>query len=258
MKYYDNFNWGYMPQTSYIHQLDPRIKLLALFGLMTGLFFSKLGILLVFCLSAVAIKLARLPYKRLFRSLYMLKWLFLFAILFHLFLTPGHYIFNGWGGTYEGLENGILVSTRLMLLVVISSMLMLTTSPVKLTHGLESLLSPLKYFRVPVDEMALMIMLSLQFIPVLLAEAQRLVKAQRARGIDFSQTNIIRKAKNMLALFIPLILGAHRKAENLALSMQTRGYCGQRQRSRLHPLKLKRSDYIAGIIVIGIIFAAGL
>jgi energy-coupling factor transport system permease protein len=255
---YADFNWGYVPNTSYIHQLDPRIKLLALFGLMLALFFSGLGVLLVFGLCIASIKLAQLSYKRLFRSLYALKWLFLFAILFHLFFTPGHYIVNSWGMTNEGLYNGVLISTRLMLLVIISAMLMLTTSPLKLTQGLESLLSPLERFGLPVSEVALMIMLSLQFIPVLLGEARRLVGAQYARGIDFSQANIIQRARNALALCIPLIVGAHRKAENVAISMQTRGYCGRRPHSRLHPLKLMLADYIAGIIVIGILFIAGL
>ncbi len=255
---HDDFNWGYTPHTSFIQRLDPRIKLLALLCLMIGLFSSAVGVLLVFCLCIVAITLAHLPQRRLFRSLYALKWLFLFTISFHLFFTPGHYIFNGWGGTYEGLYNGILISARLMLLVLISSLLMLTTSPVKLTHGLESLLSPLEYLKVPVAEIALMIMLSLQFVPVLLGEARLLIRAQYARGINLEHSNIIHKAKNMLALFIPLIMGAHRKAESVALSMHIRAYCGKRPRARLHPLKLKFADYVACIIVIGILFAAGL
>lgn len=257
MNYADKFKWGYVPRSSFIHQLDPRIKLLVLFGLITALF-SSLGVLLVFCLTAVVIKLAQLPYKRVLHSLYKLKWLFVFAILFHLFFTPGRYLFNGFRGTHEGLVGGILISARLMLLVVISSILMLTTSPVKLTHGLESLFGPFKCIGVPVAELAMMVTLSLQFIPILLEEAGRLIRAQRARGINLTQVNITYKARNMLALFIPLILGARRKAENIAMSMQTRGYCGRHPRSRLHPLKLQTPDYIAGIIVLGITLAAGL
>ncbi len=255
MNYSDSFKWGYMPRSSFIHRLDPRIKLLTLFGLIIALF-SEIGVLLVFCLIIVAIKLAQIPFKRLWHNLYTLKWLFLFAILFHLFFTPGRYLFNGLGGTYEGLVGGILTGTRLVSLVAISSILMLTTSPVKLTHGLENLLHPLKCIGAPVAELSMIVMLCLQFIPILLDEAGRLIRAQSARGIDMSQANIIYKAKNTLALFIPLILGARRKAENIALSMQTRGYRGQHSRSRLHPLKLQAQDYIAGIIVIGIMFVS--
>jgi energy-coupling factor transport system permease protein len=256
MKHYRKFNWGYIPGHNCIYRLDPRIKLLAVLGLMLALFLSERGVLLVFCLNIVVIRLAQLPYKRVLRSIYTLKWLFIFTLVFHLFFTPGRYLFAGWGITYEGLINGMLICVRLMLLVVISTLLMLTTSPIKLTHGLESLLYPLHYLRVPVAELAMMIMLSLQFIPILLEEARLLFRAQLARGIEFAHTNIIHKSQNMLALLIPLILGAQRKAENVALSMQMRGYRGQHPRSRLHPLKFQLRDYLACVVVLGIIVTA--
>jgi energy-coupling factor transport system permease protein len=254
MNQYIKSRFWYVSRSTCIHQLDPRIKLLATLGLMLVALFSELGVVLVCGISVMAIGLARLPYKRLLVSLYRLKWLFIFALFFHLFYTPGRYLFTGWGLTHEGLRAGILISTRLMLLVILSSLLMLTTPPVKLTHGLESLLDPFKYLGVPVAELSMMIMLSLQFIPVLLEEAQRLFMAQTARGIDFNRANILRKAQNMLALFVPLILGAQRRAENVALSMQLRGYNCQQSRSRLYPLKFETRDYITGSIVLGTIF----
>jgi energy-coupling factor transport system permease protein len=258
MKRYTGPSWGYLPRSTCIHRLDPRVKLLALLGLMPVLILSERGVLLVAGLSLLVIKLARLPYRKLLRNLYTLKWLFIFALLFHLFFTPGRYLFAGGGPTYEGIISGTLISFRLILLVVASSILMLTTSAVKLTQGLESLLRPLGCLGIPVAELAMMTMLCLRFIPILQEETQRLVKAQSVRGITFSRTDIVHKAQNMLALFTPLILGAQRRAENIALSMQTRGYCSRRPRSRLYPLKLQTRDYVAGLIVVGIVLVANL
>ncbi len=239
----------YNNNNSCIHKLDPRIKFLALLGLICASFCSILGLGLVFAITFLAIALGRISYAKILKALYSLKWLFIFGIIFHVFFTPGRYIFTGWRITYEGLYMGILISLRLALLIMNSSILMLTTSPIRLTQGLESMLSPLKRLGLPTAALAMMITLAMQFVPVLFSESHRLLMAQKARGIIIGEGNIIQKARNALVLILPLIIGAERKAENVALAMHIRGYSVKRTRSRLHPFKLYHKDYIVVAMV---------
>ncbi len=235
-----------------LHLLDPRAKCFCLAGVITASFYSVWGLTLACAICLSGVFLARLPVKRLVKLLWMLKWFFLFILLFHLFYTPGAPLsLAGYRlpGTREGLAMGVRLSARLLVFILATSLLSLTTPPLKLTQGLEQMFRPLSYLGVPVSQAAMLVMLCLGFIPQLLEESQRLLLAQRARGLDFSNRSLLQKAKGMLALFVPLILSAQRRAESLALSLEARGYSTTGRRRYLHPLRFGVYDYLAMALI---------
>ncbi|MCR5502572.1 MAG: energy-coupling factor transporter transmembrane protein EcfT [Lachnospiraceae bacterium] len=243
----------YYPAESVIHKLDPRVKLVATFVYILSLFFigSVTGYLLaaLFLLSVIA--LSRVPIGFMVRGLRAIVILMVVAALFNVFLTPGEVIFSWrmFSVTKEGCFIAAKMVVRLTLLIMGSSVMTLTTTPANLTDGLEKLLGPLRKIRVPVHEMAMMMSIALRFIPILVEETDRIMKAQIARGADFESGNLIRRAKSLIPLLIPLFVSAFRRANDLAMAMEARCYRGGAGRTKMKPLVYSRRDRIAYLIL---------
>ena len=245
----------YFPGTSVIHQLDPRTKIISTILFISSIFlaenFQAYSIVAIFI--AFIIALARIPLIMILRSLKPLWIIIALTVLIHIFTTPGTviYVLGPLTVTQEGLRLGLLMSLRLVFLIVISSLLTFTTSPVALTDGIERLLKPFKKIGLPAHELAMMMTIALRFIPTLLEETDRIMKAQMARGADFTSGNIIRRAQNMIPLLVPLFVSAFRRADELATAMEARCYRGGDHRTRMKQLKITGRDWVAyGILLL--------
>ena len=240
----------YIARDSVIHRLDPRTKLASCGSLMLIALSSQnaIGLLCFVCYIGLAIYVAKLPLKSVLSNLRAFVWLLTFTFGLHTFLTPGTIIwelpFVHANATIEGMQKGGFFSLRLSTMVVASAILTLTTTPMEITAGLEKLFSPLRYFSVPVAELALVISISLRFIPILVEEAENLRKAQLSRGADFGG-NPIQRARNLLPLLVPLFISAFSRADRLALAMESRGYEPGAPRTQFKPLKFSINDKIA-------------
>lgn len=250
----------YIPRDSLIHHLDPRIKILSVIIVLTGVFLIKnpVGYLLLTVFSGFLVVIAQIPTKLFLQSLRPILWLLIFTMVFHFFLTEGRTIaqLGPLIITEEGVLRGISMGWRLMLLIIFSSLLTLSTSPLSLTDGLESLLHPFKRIGIPVHELAMMITIALRFIPTLLEEAEKIMKAQTARGMDFSQGNIMKRVQALIPLLVPLFIGAFRRADELANAMEARCYRGGVGRTRMKELRAQTSDYLGLSLVLVIVAAA--
>lgn len=231
----------YVPSDSIVHRLDPRSKLLAVFIFIIVIFlannFISYGIVTIFV--AAAIMLSRVPFSFVLRGLKFILILVIITFLLHLFLTKeGDVIYQigSWKIYSEGLIQGTFISLRLLYLVIFTSLLTLTTTPIEITDGLESLMNPLKRLRVPVHEFALMMSIAIRFIPTLLEEAEKIMKAQSARGVDFTSGPFKERLKSIVPLLIPLFVSSFKRAEDLALAMEARGYRGGEGRTKLRIL----------------------
>lgn len=247
----------YFPGNSFIHRLDPRTKILATLIYIVAIFFANTpltyGLLAVF--AAVVILVSRLPLGLVFSSLKPIWIIVILTMLIHMFTAPGENIVYAWKFlkvTAEGLDLGIKMAVRLILLLLFSSILTFTTSPIVLTDGIEKLLRPFKAIGVPAHEMAMMMTIALRFIPTLLEETDRIMKAQTARGADFGSGNILQRMKNMLPLLVPLFISAFRRADELATAMEARCYRGGEGRTRMHELSYNGRDYVAFALVIAL------
>ncbi|MFY0544869.1 energy-coupling factor transporter transmembrane component T family protein [Brevibacillus sp. H7] len=248
-----NFAIGqYVPGESFLHRLDPRSKMLFMILFATLVFFANTpvtyGLLLIFAL--LCLWVSRISASYILKSLQPVWILLLFTVVLHLLVTKGGAVYFQWGWLTveeEGVRQAVYMSLRLGLLVIMSALLTLTTSPIDLTEGLERLLGPAKKIGVPVHEIALMLSIALRFIPTLLEETDKIIKAQMARGADFESGNLIRRAKNLIPIAIPLFIGAFRRAEELALAMEARGYRGGEGRTRLRKLSFSWRD---GVILV--------
>lgn len=247
----------YFPGNSFIHRLDPRTKILATLIYIVAIFFANTpltyGLLAGF--AAVVILVSRLPLGLVFSSLKPIWIIVVLTMLIHMFTAPGENIVYAWKFlkvTAEGLDLGIKMAVRLILLLLFSSILTFTTSPIVLTDGIEKLLRPFKAIGVPAHEMAMMMTIALRFIPTLLEETDRIMKAQTARGADFGSGNILQRMKNMLPLLVPLFISAFRRADELATAMEARCYRGGEERTRMHELAYSSRDYVAFILVIAL------
>ncbi len=246
----------YIYRDSLIHRLDARIKILATLIVMIGLFmvdrFIGFGLVAVFV--GTLISLAKLPYKRVLRGLKPIIFIAIFTFILHLFFTPGgELLFKiGFLTVYEdGLVTGLFMVVRILLLILFTSLLTLTTSPIELTDAIEYLLKPFQKVGVPAHELAMMMTIALRFIPTLMEEADKIMKAQQARGADFESGSLLRKAKSLIPLLIPLFISAFRRADDLALAMEARCYRGGENRTRMNQLKYRVHDFIAfGLIII--------
>lgn len=236
----------YYPVKSVIHELDPRVKIIgtllfavSLFLLKNAWSFLPAAILLVCC-----IRLSHIPVRFIARGMKPIVLLLLITAAFNLFLTPGNILVQFWifKITEEGLRVTILTVVRLCFLVFGTSLMTFTTTPNRLTDGRESLLSPLQRFHVPVQELALVMSIALRFIPILLEETDKIMKAQIARGADFESGNLLRRMKNMIPLLVPLFVSAFRRADDLAMAMEARGYHGGAGRTKMKPLRYSRRD----------------
>lgn len=251
----------YLPLESPIHRLDPRAKLLSVTALVTVLFFVRgfLGYGLVALFLGLAIVLSRISLLYLIRGLRPLWLIIAITLALHLFMTEGRVLayLGPLKITYEGLFRGLLMTTRLVLLIALTSLLTLSTSPIALTDGIESLLKPFRRFGVPAHELAMMMTIALRFIPTLLEEADKIMKAQMARGADFESGHLMQRAKNLIPLLVPLFVGAFRRADELATAMEARCYRGGEGRTKFRPLVMGRTDWyaLAGTIVFAAVVA---
>lgn len=249
----------YYPGNSFLHKLDPRTKILATFFFMVAVFLAQSALsygLLLFFVFSVAY-MAKLPGKMLLKSIKPLWVIILLTLGIHIFTGQGEPLWQ-WKFltiTKEGIILGVKMSLRLILLLLISSLLTFTTSPIVLTDGIEALLSPFKRIGMPAHELAMMMTIALRFIPTLLEETDRIIKAQSARGADFSSGNLIQRAKNMLPILIPLFISSFRRADELAMAMEARCYRGGEGRTRMHQLVYGRRDGLAAFGMLMLIAA---
>lgn len=247
----------YYPGSSFLHKLDPRTKILATMAFIIAVFLAtnplSYGVLIGFVFFVIL--LSKLPVFLVIKSIKPLWIIILLTMVIHMLTGEGTVIweYKTMSITKEGLAMGIKMSLRLILLLMISSVLTFTTSPIILTDGIEALLKPFKRFGMPAHELAMMMTIALRFIPTLLEETERIMKAQEARGADFSSGNIMQRAKNMLPILIPLFISAFRRADELAIAMEARCYRGGEGRTRMHELLYAYRDGFAAIGIIALI-----
>lgn len=245
----------YYPAKSCIHRLDPRVKIVCTLLFLISLFVqnSILGYFLATIFLAVVIRSSRVPLKFIVKGLKAVVILLMFTVLMNLFLTKGgRELVNFWifHITESGLRTSVFMAIRLVYLIMGSSIMTFTTTPNSLTDGMESLLRPLKRWNVPVHEVAMMMSIALRFIPILLEETDKIMKAQIARGADLDSGNIIQKTKAMVPILVPLFVSAFRRANDLAMAMEARCYHGGEGRTKMKPLSYKTGDYAAYIITV--------
>ena len=240
----------FIPGNSVVHRLDARFKLALTAWLVVVLFFANsfvtYGVMLFAVVMAAA--LSRIKPRMLLRALRPMLFLMAFTLFFNVFLNAEEPLWWSWWKLSlgpAGLRMGLFMGARLMLLVTASSLLTFTTSPLDLTDGLERLLNPLKVIKFPAHELAMMMSIALRFIPTLAEEVDRIIKAQQARGADFESGNIIRRAKALVPVLVPLFASTFRRAEDLAMAMEARCYQGGEGRTRMKVLKSHRRDWLA-------------
>lgn len=244
----------YYPVNSPIHHIDARVKLVITFLFIITLFFVNtfLGYaFVVLCLSAV-IRTSKVPLKFMLRGIKGILIIILFTAFINVFMTRGEHILFQWGiftVTTEGILIAIKMCIRIVLLVIGSSVLTLTTTPIQLTDGIEYLLRPFKKVGVPAHEIAMMMTIALRFIPTLLDETDKIMKAQQARGADFDSGNLVQRAKSLIPILVPLFISSFRRADELAMAMEARCYHGDENRTRMNVMELQSSDYKALMIL---------
>lgn len=239
----------FFPGNSVIHRLDPRTKIISIIIYIALIFLIKniySYVLVAFFLFLCCIT-SKIPFKYVLKGVKPILFFIVLTALFNLFLTPGKVLFDFKFATitYEGLKIAVYMVLRLVFLICGTSLLTLTTSPIVLTDGLENLISPLKKIGVPSHEIAMMMTIALRFIPTLLEETDKIIKAQTARGADFESGNILRRAKAMVPILIPLFISSFRRADELAVAMECRCYTGGEGRTKLKKLEYKVIDFVA-------------
>lgn len=250
----------YYPKNSFVHNMDARIKLLLCMLFMVGIFFvqSYVGFALVTLFLLAVVISAKIPLKSILKSVKGIMMLLILTALLNVFFTKsGNVLVKWWIFTItdDGLIYASKMLMRLVYLVVGSSILTLTTTPVDLTHAMESLLSPLKVLKFPVHDLALIMSLTLSFIPSLIEETDRIIRAQKARGADFDTGNIFQRAKAFVPILIPLLVGGFRRAEELANAMNSRCYEGATKRTQMRVMKLTWRDLVGSLVTI-VVFGA--
>ena len=244
----------YYQTDSVIHRLDPRVKLVGTICFIISLFIvdNFIGYLLAAIFLVMVIRLSKVPFKFMVRGMKAIVFLLVIAVVFNLFLTPGEVVFSFWKLqiTKEGIRLAVFMGIRLCFLIMGSSIMTLTTTPNNLTDGLEKLLGPLKVLKVPVHEIAMMMSIALRFIPILLEETDKIMKAQIARGADFESGNLIKKVKSLVPLLVPLFISAFRRANDLAMAMEARCYRGGDHRTKMKPLIYQKRDRLAYVVIL--------
>lgn len=244
----------YYPSNSIIHRLDPRVKLFSTMIYIASLFI--INELWMYCVIFIAlftiIKLTKIPLKHIFKGLKPILVLLLITLTFNILFTPGEVICSFWKIeiTKEGLKFAAFMGLRLIFLIVGTSLMTYTTTPNQLTDGIEKALGFLKKIRVPVSEIAMMISIALRFIPILIEEVEKIMKAQSARGTVFDEGSLIKRIRAMLPILIPLFFSAFRRADELAYAMEARCYMCGGKRTKFKPLKYTKLDFISYVVVI--------
>ena len=244
----------YYPVDSPIHRLDPRVKLAATFLFIIGIFCvdNFLGFGLAILMLALVVYKAKIPFSYLLRGLKAIFILLIFSVVMNLFPNrQGETLVSFWIITItdQGVYTAAFLGLRLILLVLGSSVMTLTTTPLELTDGIEKAMRPLKKIRVPVHEIAMMMSIALRFIPILLEETDKIMKAQQARGADFESGNILQRAKSMVPILVPLFISAFRRADDLATAMEARCYRGDVGRTRMKEMVYRVQDKIAYVVI---------
>ncbi|HWI50953.1 MAG TPA: energy-coupling factor transporter transmembrane protein EcfT [Symbiobacteriaceae bacterium] len=249
----------YFPGDSLLHRLDPRTKILAVLALSVAIFLPKAwpGYVLMAALVFTGVLLAQVPIRFILRGLRPILIFLAITVVFNAFLTPGEALvtLGKWHITREGLILSVVAATRLILLVIVASLLTLTTSPIRLTDGFERLLRPFSPLGVPAHELALMMTIALRFIPTLADEADRIMRAQAARGADFQSGNAVARIKGLIPVMVPLFVAAFRRADELATAMEARGYRGGHGRTKMRELVFTGKDFVA-LVLFAVILAA--
>jgi energy-coupling factor transport system permease protein len=248
----------YFPGDSAVHRMDPRTKILLGLAYITLIFLVKslLGYLAAFLFIVLGAAISGIQVKYLLKGLRPLMYIILFTLVINLFFSPGEDVLFQWRFiriTQNGAQTAVSMSLRLVFLILGTQVMLLTTSPLALTDGIESLLNPLKKIRFPVHELAMMMTIALRFIPTLLEETDKIMKAQASRGADFESGNILRRARNMVPLLVPLFVSAFRRADELTMAMEARCYKGGHGRTRMKVLKFNMVDLWAALVMAALI-----
>lgn len=249
----------YFPGTSVVHRTDPRLKLVLVIAMIVTLFLASgpvsYALLALYILSVI--KISGIQPKMVVRGLRPVVFIVAFTALLNLFYTPGNELwsFGILHITDQGIRVAILMVVRILLLIIGTSMLTYTTSPIELTDGLEMLLSPFKKIHLPVHELSMMMSIALRFIPTLIEETEKIIAAQKARGADFDSGNLVQRARAMVPILVPLFISAFRRADELAIAMECRLYRGDVGRTRMKQMKLGKVDALTGTVSV-VIFAA--
>lgn len=250
----------YYPGDSILHRLDARLKILATLAYIILLFIVNewIGFAACFAALAVMVALSRVPLGFILRGLKVIFIIILFTFFLNLFMYDGQVLLRIWKLTItdQGLYRALFMAGRLILLIISSSLLTFTTTPIQLTNGLERLMKPLSKIGVPSHEIAMMMSIALRFIPTLLDETDKIMKAQQARGADFESGNILRRAKQMIPILVPLFISAFRIAQDMALAMEARCYRGGEGRTSMTAMRFRKADYLAAVLLV--LFAAGI
>ena len=245
----------YYPAKSVLHRLDPRVKLVSTLLYLISLFLVKnvWGYVVATVFLIAVIRLSKVPFSYIVRGLKPIIMLLMITVIFNLFLTrSGDVLFSWWIFTVTegGLKTAVFMAIRLIYLIIGSSLMTFTTTPNELTDGIERLLRPLNKIKVPVHEIAMMMSIALRFIPILLEETDKIMKAQIARGADLESGNMIQKAKSMIPILVPLFVSAFRRANDLAMAMEARCYRGGEGRTKMKPLHYQSVDWKAYVFVV--------
>ena len=253
----------YILGNSIIHKLDARLKIILTLLYIIVLFMidNPICYILIALATGILLLKSEIPFKYFLKGLKPMLFIILFTVIINLFLTPGEAIWKSdllginMMVTKEGVKMAILIIVRLSLLVFLTSLLTLTTSPMSLTDGIERILSPLEIIKVPSHEIAMMMSIAIRFIPTIMEETEKIMKAQTARGADFESGNLIKRAKAMIPLLVPLFVSAFRRADELATAMDSRCYNSGNKRTRMKEMKFKKRDYL---VLIGFILVSGM
>ncbi|OLR62967.1 transporter [Anaerostipes sp. 992a] len=243
----------YYKGNSFLHRLDPRTKVAGTVLYIISLFIGKsiAAYLLAGVFLAVMVKISTVPFSYMVRGLKAVFTILIFSVVLNMFFIPGEVIvdFGFCDISREGLQTAVFMAIRLVFLILGSSLMTLTTTPNQLTDGMEKLLKPLKKLKIPVHEISMMMAIALRFIPILTEELDKIMKAQMARGAEFDQGNLIQKVKSVVPILVPLFVSAVRRANDLAMAMESRCYHGGEGRTKMKPLIYEQRDYIAYAIV---------
>lgn len=246
----------FFPGNSIVHRLDPRTKLILVVLYIAALFqavgWGSYG--LVCAVTATCMLLSKIGFKNIFKGLRPMLLIIILTAVLNIFYTQGTPVLPGWPVTWEGIERAVQMVLRITLLITGTFLLTYTTSPIALTDGLELLLNPLKKLKVPVHEMTIMMSMALRFIPTLIEETDKIMSAQKARGADFETGSLIERAKALLPVLVPLFVSAFRRADELAVAMESRCYHGGEGRTRMKQLHMAWQDYCA--LALGLAFLA--
>ena len=244
----------YYPADSILHRLDPRVKFLGTLVFIISLFLIKgvAGYVFVTIVLATLVRLSKVPFGMMLKGMKAIIFILIITVIFNMLFTPGEAIFTIWRLTVtrEGVAQAFRMAIRLSYLIIGSSIMTLTTTPNELTDAMENLFSPLKVLKVPVHEISMMMSIALRFIPILMEETDKIMKAQIARGADFESGNLIKRVTNMIPLLVPLFVSAFQRANDLAMAMEARCYHGGEGRTQMKPLRYEKRDHIAYFLML--------